>query len=964
MINSAQGFLQQTADYLYRAYGDRLHRFCIVFPNIRAGLFFKKYLAGLSGKPVWSPAFHSLHSLMEQISDLTLADRFSMIFDLYQAYQQHKPTSESFDDFYFWGEMLLDDFDEVDKNMVDAKDLFRNISDLKEIEKLFDYMTEEQKNAIRLFWQNFNDGNAGIFKTEFSTIWPSLFQIYDTFRTRLKAKKLGYEGMIAREAMSMLRSGDSKVRFEKYVFIGFNALTPCEKYFFRYLQKSDHALFFWDYDDYYVTNLWHEAGSFMRDNIRSFPQEYNAGSRNLTEQEKQIEIISVPSDTGQARMAGQILGLYPNDTEWDRTAVVLADEHLLLPVLSIIPPAIKDINITMGYPFTYSPVNSLFEHLSGLQKNARVYSDGIRFYHQDICSVLYHPYIQDIASEKANETIQHIIEHNKIYVPVSEIPDGRIFQLIFTRCDNAQAFIRYLMSVVSEIVYCRKSMKEDGETETAEESPHEQYQLEYLYTFYTSLQRIKDILDSNHVNMDMPVFSRLLRKVFSSLKIPFSGEPLKGLQIMGMLETRALDFERVVILSMNEGIFPRVNPRQSFIPYHLRKGFGLTTPEQHDAVNAYYFYRLIQRARDIRLIYNSAVTDRNTGEQSRYLSQLFYEPVFKIRNRNITFHLQVDRNREIIKERNEEVQKILKCYYGMGEVRRTLSPSALNSYLDCRLRFYFRYVEGLEEADKVADEVDKSIFGKLLHKTMQLLYEPYENLEINTNVLTRIQKNHAAINEAMLQAFAEDYFYVPKVTDRDINGRNIIIKEVLSKYVHRILEVDKTAPFMVHTLEKRLDVQIPVTSPSEGVMLNVGGYIDRLDNVGDTLRIIDYKTGNAKRMFTSVPDLFDREKSDNHAVMQTLVYAYMVRQAYPQFTRISPVLYIVKDLFENKYDPRIRISRRLPIENYFDISDIFEAELNELLSEIFLSDTPFTQTTDEKKCLTCLYADICHRKHR
>lgn len=958
---SQGGFLQQVAACLHRTYSNELQHFCIVFPNLRAGLFFRKYLADLSGKPVWAPTFRSLNSLMEEMAGLTKADTLSMVFDLFKSYREHKPTHESFDEFYFWGEMLLDDFDDIDKHLVDARDLFRNISDLKEIDQVFDYLTEEQKNAIRVFWQDFNGGNSGSFKTDFATIWPSLYRIYDSFKKRLREKSLGYEGMIQREAVRLLRKGDAGHQaFKKYVFIGFNALTSCESYFFKSLQKQNRAIFFWDYDDYFINNQWHEAGTFIRNHIRNFPSECRIGSDNLTDATKHIEIISVPSDAGQAKVAGQLLEQNTGNAGWDRTTVVLPDEHLLLPALSSLPGTIEDVNITMGYPFTYSPAYSLFERLASLQQHTRTYAGDVRFYHNDAGMILHHPYIQDIAPEESGEAFKNIVEHNRIYVAASDIPSQKLLQTIFTKCAGAQDFTGYLMNIALEIV---GKMKEDEQSGKLSSSG--QYQLEYLYTFYTSLQRIRDILAGENMDMDIAVLCRLLRKVFASLKIPFNGEPLKGLQVMGMLETRSLDFERVIILSMNEGVIPKAIPKQSFIPYNLRKGFGLTTSERHDAMSAYHFYRLIQRAKDVHLIYNSAASENNTGEMSRFLSQLIYEPGFNVKRKNITFRVIASRNKKIIKERTDGVQQILRMYYaGSGQIKK-LSPSALNSYLDCRLRFYFRYIDGLTEQEKVIDEIDQSVFGLLLHKTMELIYQPYIKQEVSSETITQIQNSKQTMNQALLRAFAEYYFHAERVLDSDITGRNIIIKEVLMKYICRVLEVDKTAtPFTVLNLEEPVNIRIPVHNADHTIMLNMAGFIDRLEETQGGVRIIDYKTGNAKRTFTGIADLFDRNKTGNHAVMQTLLYACMTQIAHPEYSRITSGLYVMKDLFKENYAPCIGLSRKPPIRNYSDVSDEFEKELNTLLSEIFLSNTNFTQTENTNTCLTCPYADICHRKRR
>ena len=476
------------------------------------------------------------------------------------------------------------------------------------------------------------------------------------------------------------------------------------------------------------------------------------------------------------------------------------------------------------------------------------------------------------------------------------------------------------------------------------------------------MQRFHDVLATGDIDMEIRIFCRLLRKNFASLKIPFSGEPLKGLQLMGMLETRALDFDRVIILSMNEGVFPGKNSKQSFIPYNLRKGFGLPTSEQRDAISAYHFYRLIQRAADVRLIYNSAATDHSTGEMSRFLSQLIYEPAFNAQQRNITFNVSIERRNPIVKERTDAARRILGMYLAENGSKKWLSPSAINCYVDCRLRFYFRYIDGLKDKDEVMDEIDHSVFGKLLHKTMEQIYKPYLNTEISANILTNLQKDKQGTQNALYKAFAEEYFHAEKITDSDITGRNIIIREVLLKYIMQILEVDKkNTPFTVLSLEKRLDASVPISCEGNFAHVNMTGFADRIDLVNSNLRIIDYKTGNALRSFSGIADLFDRNKTGNHAAMQALVYAYMVSLLNEGEEHISSGLYIVKDLFKDDFDHRINISRKPPINNYFDIANEFETELNSLLSELFLSDIPFTQTENIKKCQNCLYSDICQR---
>jgi CRISPR/Cas system-associated exonuclease Cas4 (RecB family) len=932
-------------------YGDRLSRFCIVFPNIRAGLFFRKYLAELSAQPLWSPAFRSVNALFEELTGWKHAERIAMVFDLWQAYRACRLSEESFEAFYFWGEMLLNDFDDVDKSLTDARDLFRNVSDLKEIDVLFDYLTREQKEAIRMFWRDFGDGKTPM-KDTFSLVWSSLHAMYVTFKQRLRDKSVGYEGMLQREAVERIRRGEARLdAYEKYVFIGFNALTACEKRFFKTLQQSGKAIFFWDTDNYYLDNKWHEAGVFLRDNVRQFPSEQQPDKKPFAGFCGHIEVISVPSETGQAEMMAQILDALPNDTDWSRVAVALPDEHMLLPVLSSLPAKIKDVNITMGYPFVYSLANSLFERLALLRQRLRNNAGVVWFYHRDVDMILHHPYVQRIVGDDAGRISRSLIQLNCIYVEASELAAHSLLRKIFRECSNPGDFTAYLMEIVSEIA---GNIRKDG----GELSVNDRYAMEYLYTLHIELQKIDNILTGNDIHADMPMFIRLVRQVLASVKIPFNGEPLKGLQVMGMLETRALDFDTVIILSMNEGIFPAPHHFPSFIPYHLRKGFGLSVSEHQDCVSAYCFYRLMQHAANVKLIYNSAATSRNSGEVSRFITQMRYEPdVFNVSEYHAPFRIRPTADAVIVKERTEKVRKILDLYLSEGENRKMLSPSALNTYLDCPLRFFFRYIDELKEPEEPAQEIEPNDFGKLLHSMMEQLYLPHTGKMMEPADIRRIADDVGNIRRTLLKAFSKEYFH-KNINDSDISGRNIIIREVLMKYVGRILEVDeKAAPFTILSVEKKLHVRIPAGNRQ----VNMYGVIDRLEQTSKGLRIIDYKTGSAGRNFAGVVGLFDRYGAGNHAAMQTLVYARMVHADLPEQQHICPGLYVTKELFAGDYDPRLYIPKQLLLDNYFSIAGEFEKELDALLAEIFLGEQPFIRTNNEKKCQNCPYAEICHR---
>jgi CRISPR/Cas system-associated exonuclease Cas4 (RecB family) len=739
--------------------------------------------------------------------------------------------------------------------------------------------------------------------------------------------------------------------YEKYVFIGFNALTACEKNFFRILQRAGKAVFFWDADRYYVDNRWHEAGMFLRDNIRQFPSEWQPEEKPSAGFCGRMDVISVPSETGQAEMAAQILDALPEETDWSRVAVVLPDEHMLLPVLSSLPAGVKEVNVTMGYPFTYSPANSLFERLASLRQRLRSHAGVVRFYHRDVELILHHPYVRRIVGEQAGALSRSLASLNRIYVEKAELAVHPLLRKIFGECSDACDFTGYLTEVAAAVI---DHLRSAGE----EPSAGDRYATEYLYTLYVELQKIHHILTAHEVSADVPMIIRLVRQVLASVRIPFNGEPLRGLQVMGVLETRALDFDVIVILSMNEGVFPAPHHFPSFIPYHLRRGFGLSLSEHRDSAAAYYFYRLIRHAAAVSLLYNSTATARNSGEASRFITQMRYEPdVFRLAEYHAPFRIHPFADAVIVRERTEEMRRTLALYFSEGEDRKMLSPSALNTYLDCPLRFFFRYIDGLKEQEEPAEEIEPNDFGKLLHSMMEQLYRPYTGKMMYPADVERIAGDAALIRRTLLEAFSKEYFH-KEITEDDISGRNIIIREVLLKYVCRILETDaKAAPFTVLSVEKKLHVRLPAGDRQ----INMYGVIDRLEETGDGLRIIDYKTGNAVRNFAGVAGLFDRSGGGNHAALQTLVYARMVCAGLPCRQRICPGLYIMKELFADDYDPRLYISRQPPLDDYFALAPEFERELEALLMEMFLGEQPFTASADEKNCRNCPYAEICHR---
>ena len=957
-------FLKHTTQDLYTRYGEGISNICIVFPNRRAGLYFKKYLSEITGKPIWSPTTTTINELIQDISGLQVADNIKLLFELYKIYSKIKKSDESFDDFYYWGEMLLNDFDDIDKYLVNPDDLFKNLKNLKSIQDQFTYLSEKQIQAIQEFWKSFDPEKFSEHQQDFISIWTVLNEIYTAFNNSLIEKQIAYEGMVYRDVANKLKDNSPiKLSHEKFVFIGFNALNNCEKALFNYLSNNKKADFYWDYDTEYIENEIHEAGLFLRENISNYKQPLSLSAKeifsNLTKA-KNIEVISVPSDVGQAKFISSKLSENKNllSDMPDKTAIVLADEHMLIPVIHSIPDTVDKVNITMGYPVINTPVYSFLEHIVELQKNCKTSSSGtIRFYHKNVLAILNHQYIKTHFTDVSEELIRYIQTKNRIVLTSDELSKNDFFVEIFRKVDSYLDLSEYLLTILHKIYNSLYS-------EPLEQNIHSlSIEKEYIYHIYLSINRIKDVLKEQNVDIKTDTFIHLLRKIIRNLRIPFTGEPLSGLQIMGILETRLLDFENLYILSMNEGVFPKSEASISFIPYNLRKGFGLPTIEHQDAIYGYYFYRLIQRAKNITLVYNSNADGLQSGEMSRFIYQLKYENKYTITEKSIRYNINTLIPEEISIFKNAEIiQKLSKYLSTETEKPKYLSPSALSSYLKCKLRFYYRYIAELQEKEEITEELDAPMFGNILHETMQFLYNPYIGKIIDSDVLQSILKDKKLIAEAIDTAFNNVYFQ--SNAQAIYSGRNIIIREIIEKYIQQVLKIDKQfAPFEILSLEKKYEINIPVNVNGKTENIKLGGKIDRIDKQNNQIRIIDYKSGSDKLEFKSIELLFsENSKDQNSAVFQTFIYSKFFAENEKNNLPIVPGIYSVRKLFENEFDFRIQSKEtKLVITDYNKINSEFTELLTRLVNELFDPGINFSQTEDILVCNNCPYKQICNK---
>ena len=589
-----QSFLQLVAHDLYAKIGNDLSRTVLIFPNKRANLFFNEYLAGESDQPIWSPAAMSISDLFQKLSVQKTGDPIRLVCELYKVFKEETESQETLDDFYFWGELLISDFDDVDKNLVDADKLFSNLQDLKSLMNDYEFLDKEQEEAIQQFFRNFSIERRTELKEKFISLWDKLGTIYHHYRKNLTELGIAYEGMLYRNVIEQLNT--DQLKYDKYIFVGFNVLNKVEKEFFRKLQKADKAIFYWDYDIFYTQQIKkHEAGEFINRNLKDFPNELPASYFDSLKKPKKIRYISASTENAQARFLPEwIRTTFSSDNEKEN-AVVLCNETLLLPVLHSIPEEVKNVNITMGFPLAQTPVYSFINAAMELQTNGYRFDTG-RFTYETVSAILKHPYTRQL-STKADIIERELTKTNRFYPLPSELKQDEFLANLFTPRNGIKELCDYLIGLIKDI---STLYRKEGEYNDI----FNQLYRESLFQSFLKINRLYSLIESGELNIQPHTLKRLISKVLTSSNIPFHGEPAIGMQVMGVLETRNLDFRNLVMLSLNEGQLPKTGGESSFIPYNLRKAFGMTTIEHKNAVYAYYFYRLIQRAENITLLYN------------------------------------------------------------------------------------------------------------------------------------------------------------------------------------------------------------------------------------------------------------------------------------------------------------------------------------------------------------------------
>lgn len=874
-------FLTLVARDLLHRFGRDLSRVTVVFPNKRASLFLNDYLAAESSRPVWAPAYRTISELFRSLSPLRVADPIEAVCRLHRTYCEATHSNDTLDFFYGWGERLLADFDDVDKNMADTERLFRNLRDIKALDAA-DLLSEEQERVLQDFFQGFSLAKNSEVKQKFLSLWEAMLPIYRQFNASLAADGLAYEGALYRRVAEALP--EEGVAFppdtDMYAFVGFNVLDKVETALFDYLAQHGQALFYWDYDVAYAgDDDRFEAGTFLRRNLARFPSALPGTCFDNLRGAKDIAIVSAPTENAQARAVAPWLRAHLTADE-KRTAVVMCNEQLLQPILHALPPEVREINVTKGFPLTHTPAFSLVEQYIKEQADEEAFAAG--------------NFLDGLAARIRQAALERR-EHDE-----AADTTGRILAQLY-----AESYFRA----------------------------------------YTTVGRLRLLAGSGWLDVGRTTLCRLLRQVLRQDSIPFHGEPAAGLQVMGVLETRCLDFENVLMLSVNEGNLPAATNDNSFIPYVLRRAFGLTTSEHRTAVYAYYFYRLVQRAHHVTMAYNCTADGLAKGEMSRFMTQMLVETDLPMRRMALSAERQT----------TAAPPPVIPKPADLPDRFRRLSPSAINTYLRCPLQFYFHHVARLDEPQPAPDVIEPNTFGSLFHRAAELAYR---ELTSATPAITREQLDRLTeaggrlLVKHIRLAYADEGLV-----------ENPVITEVVRMYLVQLLENDKKlTPFEIVGMEKESYTDIAVPTALGERTYRVGGIIDRLDVVQldgiTTLRIVDYKTGGKPEAAVDVTQLVTPDKDHPHYVFQTFVYALTVCETtkWP----IAPALFFVHQSAGDGYNPYIPFGPEgAPLADFTPLAAEFRSALTGLLTELMDTSRPFTATPFAEHCSNCPFASLC-----
>lgn len=914
-------FLQKLAADLYQNYGDDISKLTIVFSGKRAGVFFKDALAQVAGKTIWSPQVITISELFQTGAALNQAGDINLVTRLYKAFSEIEGFNQLFDDFYPWGEVLLNDFDEADKYLIDINKLFSYVKDFKEIGD-DEFLSEEQIELIRRFWGNFHPIKDNITKNKFLSFWKMLSKVYEKFTKDLIKNSIAYEGLIYKHAIKDISQNDY-INNNHFVFAGFNALNKCEKELMTYLCKENKATFYWDYDEYYIKNSVQEAGLFMRENIKQFNKcSKSIVSNSFIENTPNVHLYPANGNISQSKLLPDILKTIPKGNPV-KTAIILADESMLVPVLYSIPANYKDINVTMGYPMKNTPVYALLQAVYELNKKTELQEE---YYRDDLIALLENPYAR-VFLGKESEAFDNELR-TMIFLPADLFNEHPV-EVFFNT--SKISFNEFLLSLIETIL----PLVKDSLLQT------------YLSEFYTLYSNLLDEIEACEINVSDSLLMSLTEKLCNSASIPFEGMPLSGIQVMGFLESRTLDFENIILLNAGEGTLPLTSSKPSFVPYTLRKAFELPAVEQKDAMYAYYFYRLFHNSKNIHVVYNQVTGDSSKGDVSRFIRQIETESNIKVNLLQSAYRIENPHKNDIVIEKDEQILLELEEYCKSSG--RKLSPSAILNYKKCPLKFYFANLKNFREPDVSEENINALIVGNVCHYTLEQLYKPLIKNKIDKNYLKDCIKNKAYL-EHVNQYLQEKYSLNPV----KLSGLNIINYELILKFIEKFIKADISCKeeVYVQNLEEMINIKFQLDDKN----INLYGVFDRIDIRDQKEHIIDYKTGKASNIIKE-----SREDGLNLSseAFQTLTYTYIYQKKYGK--QPIPILYTVLNETGSVIN---RLNYKYKDINETNINEFvayIENEMKEILLEIFNPEISFTQTLKLQDCKYCTYKSICNR---
>ncbi len=968
-------FLKQTAQYLTSQFGDDLADLCIVLPNRRGGLFLRKYLAEEIGKVTWAPNIFSIEDFIAEISGLQEVDNLTLIFELYEVHREiEEKKAQTFEEFLRWAPQLLSDFNEVDRYLADAGELFATLTEAR---------------AISLW--NLDNQPLTEFEAKYLHFYQSLYEYYNRLTRRLLAKNRAYQGLSFRYAARNIDLAKEKLPWRHIVFAGFNALTKAEEKIIETLRNNGQATLLWDADHYYFDNKQQEAGDFLRNWLAKWPaKESRWVSDDFATAEKKIEIIGSPDPVGQVKYCGNLLQkLALQGLSNEKTAVVLLDEGLLIPLLNSIPDEVESLNITAGLPLKQTPLAGLFETVFQLHLHATQFSylaaKGLqKYYYKDVLRLLQHPYIQRMASclmegnlFAFNDTIDKIRNGQKIFIGIDDLAQEKsgIFAVNLSFLNSM--FIRW--DIPADAVTCFNAMIENLRISTMKPglkytAPLQQdnsssagmLDMEYLFAFSKIVSQLSNLLTDFPGDLKLPAFYQLYEQVISATSLPFYGEPLKGVQLMGMLETRVLDFENLIILSCNENLLPSGKINASFIPFDIKRSFDLPTYRHKDSVYAYHFYRLIQRARHIWIIYNTEADQLGGGDRSRFLRQITHElPAYNPKIVISEMVLATPPGKRapsalIAISKTAETIAALEAKAAKG-----FSATSLNAYRNCPLKYYYSEIAGIKEPEDIDDTIDPAVLGKAVHEALNNLYKPCLDKPMTAGILHEMEKqSDATIDKAFEKKFkGSDIAY----------GKNLLFVNVAKLMVKRFLQSEKDhveemfksgKTFSVAFLEQYIETIVRIPYGEQVLDIKIKGFLDRVDKTDCWWQIIDYKTGTTEPKQVKVKEWDDLiENPDLNIAFQLLMYGYLVNSRFRGTTGMSAGIISLKKINAG-YTP-VSVPEEEPgklstILNNKSI-DRFEEVIITILKDIYNPDLTFSQTTDLNICERCPYINLCGR---